>query len=596
MSTVMAKKVSKVKGGSFLIEEKKPSEIFTPEDFSEEQRAIAKTTRDFIMGEVYPNRNEIESKNMDVLTSLLRKAGEIGLLSFDIPEKYEGLGLDKVCSMLVAENLAPGGGSFAVSHGGHTGIGTWPIIYFGTEAQKKHYLPKLATGELLAAYALTEPHSGSDALAAKTRAVLSEDGKYYTLNGTKMWITNAGFADVFVTFAKVDGEKFSGFIIEKSFPGVSTGGEEHKMGIKGSSTRTLELNDAKVPVENLLGEIGKGHLIAFNVLNMGRFKLGAGCVGGAKAALKDAIAYANERHQFNKPISSFGAIKQKLAEMAIQAYAVESAVYRTAGLIDQALEGVDADDNAGILKGIEEFAIECSAMKVYGTEMLDFVVDEMVQVYGGYGYSEEYPAAVAYRDSRINRIFEGTNEINRLLIPGMLLKKAMKGELPIMAAAKQLMDELLSFPSMDEDEDGVLAEEQKLVRNAKKVVLMVAGAAAQKYMQAISDQQELLMGVANIIMETYAMESALLRTLKYVAANSEEKADLRIEATRTFISDAMDRIEITARPLLAAVAEGDMLRTQVAALKRFTRHTAYNTIQSRQRIANAMIESGKYLF
>lgn len=596
MSTVMAKKVNKVKGGSFLTEEKKPSEIFTPEDFSEEQRAIAKTTRDFIMGEVYPNRNEIENKNMDVLTSLLRKAGEIGLLSFDIPEKYEGLGLDKVCSMLVAENLAPGGGSFAVSHGGHTGIGTWPIIYFGSEAQKKHYLPKLATGELLAAYALTEPHSGSDALAAKTRAVLSEDGKYYTLNGTKMWITNAGFADVFVTFAKVDGEKFSGFIIEKSFPGVSTGGEEHKMGIKGSSTRTLELNDAKVPVENLLGEIGKGHLIAFNVLNMGRFKLGAGCVGGAKAALKDAIAYANERHQFNKPISSFGAIKQKLAEMAIRCYAVESAVYRTAGLIDQALEGVDADDNAGILKGIEEFAIECSAMKVYGTEMLDFVVDEMVQVYGGYGYSEEYPAAVAYRDSRINRIFEGTNEINRLLIPGMLLKKAMKGELPIMAAAKQLMDELLSFPSMDEDEDGVLAEEQKLVRNAKKVVLMVAGAAAQKYMQAISDQQELLMGVANIIMETYAMESALLRTLKYVAANSEEKADLRIEATRTFISDAMDRIEITARPLLAAVAEGDMLRTQVAALKRFTRHTAYNTIQSRQRIANAMIESGKYLF
>jgi alkylation response protein AidB-like acyl-CoA dehydrogenase len=596
MSTVMAKKVNTVKGGSFLIEEKKPSEIFTPEDFSEEQRAIAKTTRDFIMGEVYPNRNEIENKNMDVLTSLLRKAGEIGLLSFDIPEKYEGLGLDKVCSMLVAENLAPGGGSFAVSHGGHTGIGTWPIIYFGTEAQKKHYLPKLATGELLAAYALTEPHSGSDALAAKTRAVLSEDGKYYTLNGTKMWITNAGFADVFITFAKVDGEKFSGFIVEKSFPGVSTGGEEHKMGIKGSSTRTLELNDAKIPVENLLGEIGKGHLIAFNVLNMGRFKLGAGCVGGAKAALKDAIAYANERHQFNKPISSFGAIKHKLAEMAIRCYAVESAVYRTAGLIDQALEGVDADDNAGILKGIEEFAIECSAMKVYGTEMLDFVVDEMVQVYGGYGYSEEYPAAVAYRDSRINRIFEGTNEINRMLIPGMLLKKAMKGELPIMAAAKQLMDELLSFPSMDEDEDGVLAEEQKLVRNAKKVVLMVAGAAAQKYMQAISDQQELLMGVANIIMETYAMESALLRTLKYVAANSEEKADLRIEATRVFISDAMDRIEVTARPLLAAVAEGDMLRTQIAALKRFTRHTPHNTIQSRQRIANAMSESGKYLF
>lgn len=585
-----------VKGGSFLTEERKPSEIFTPEDFSEEQRAIAKTTRDFVMGEVSPNANEIEKKNIDVLTSLLRKAGELGLLAFDIPEKYEGLGLDKVCSMLVAENLAPGGGSFAVSHGGHTGIGTWPIIYFGTEAQKKHYLPKLATGELLAAYALTEPHSGSDALAAKTRAVLSEDGKYYTLNGTKMWITNAGFADVFITFAKVDGEKFSGFIVEKTFPGVSTGNEEHKMGICGSSTRTLELNDARVPAENLLGEVGKGHLIAFNVLNMGRFKLGAGCVGGAKAAMKDALAYANERHQFNKPIATFGAIKQKLAEMAIRCYAVESAVYRTAGLIDHALEGVDADDNAGILKGIEEYAIECSAMKVYGTEMLDFVVDEMVQVYGGYGYSEEYPAARAYRDSRINRIFEGTNEINRMLIPGMLLKKAMKGELPIMGAAKQLMEELLSFPSMDEDEDGVLSEEQKLVRNAKKVVLMVAGSAAQKYMQAISEQQELLMGVANIIMETYAMESALLRTVKYIDANGEDKAALRIEATKAFISDAMDRIEITARPLLAAIVEGDMLRTQIAALKRFTRHTPYNTIEARQHIAKAMSENGKYIF
>ncbi len=593
--TVMAK-AKIVKGGSFLIEERNPSEVFTPEDFSEEQRAIAKTTRDFVIGEVYPNRNEIENKNTEVLTSLLRKSGELGLLSFDIPEKYEGLGLDKVCSMLVAENIAPGGGSFAVSHGGHTGIGTWPIIYFGTEVQKKHYLPKLATGELLAAYALTEPHSGSDSLAAKTRAILSEDGKYYTLNGTKMWITNAGFADIFVTFAKVDGDKFSAFIIEKTFPGVSTGGEEHKMGIRGSSTRTLELNDARVPSENLLGEIGKGHLIAFNVLNMGRFKLGAGCVGGAKAAMKETIAYANERHQFNKPISSFGAIKQKLAEMAIRCYAVESAVYRTAGLIDQALDGVDADDNMGIMKGIEEYAIECSAMKVYGTEMLDFVADEMVQVYGGYGYSQEYPAEIVYRDSRINRIFEGTNEINRMLIPGMLLKKAMKGELAIMQAAKQLMEELLSFPSMEDEEDGILAEEQKQVRNAKKVVLMVAGAAAQKYMQNISEQQELLMGIADIIMEVYAMESTLLRTQKFIQANSEQKADLRIEATRAFISDAMDRIEVTARPLLAALVEGDMLRTQLAALKRFTRHTPYNSIQARQRIAAAMSETGKYIF
>ncbi len=596
MSTTVMAKAKIIKGGSFLIEERNLSEVFTPEDFSEEQRAIAKTTRDFVMGEVYPNRNEIENKNIDLLVSLLRKAGQLGLLSFDIPEKYEGLGLDKVCSTLVAENLAPGGGSYAVSHGGQTGIGSWPIIYFGTEAQKKHYLPKIGTGELLAAYALTEPHSGSDALAAKTRAVLSEDGKHYILNGTKMWITNAGFADIFITFAKVDGEKFSCFIIEKTFPGVSTGGEEHKMGIRGSSTRTIELNDAKIPVENLLGEIGKGHLIAFNVLNMGRFKLGAGCVGGAKAAMKESIAYANERHQFNKPISSFGAIRQKLAEMAIRCYAVESAVYRTAGLIDQALEGVDADDNAGIMKGIEEYAIECSAMKVYGTEMLDFVADEMVQIYGGYGYSQEYPAERVYRDSRINRIFEGTNEINRMLIPGMLLKKAMKGELAIMQAAKQLMEELLSFPSMEEEEEGVLSEEQKLVRNAKKVVLMIAGAAAQKYMQNISEQQELLMGIADIIMEVYAMESTLLRTQKFIQANSEEKADLRIEATRTFISDAMDRIEITARPLLAALVEGDMLRTQIAALKRFTRHTPYNSIQARQRIAVAMSETGKYIF
>jgi alkylation response protein AidB-like acyl-CoA dehydrogenase len=588
-------KTDQVKGGSFLIEEMSPSDIFTSEDFSEEQRMIAQTTYDFMMGEVVPHREEIEHKNFALTVELIRKAAKLGLLAVDIPEKYEGLGLDKVCSMLVAENLSLDG-SFAVSHGGHSGIGTWPIIYFGTEAQKKHYLPKLASGEKISAYALTEPHSGSDALAAKTRAVLSEDGKYYILNGTKMWITNASFADMFITFAKVDGEKFTAFIIERDFPGVSTGREEHKMGIRGSSTATVELNDARVPVENVLGEVGRGHIIAFNVLNMGRFKLGAGCVGGAKHAMKHCIAYANERHQFNRPISSFGAIKHKLAEMAIRCYATESMSYRTAGLMDRALEGIDADDTTGILKGIEEYAIECSIMKVYGSEMMSYVADEMVQIYGGYGYSEEYPAEKVYRDVRINRIFEGTNEINRMLIPGMLLKRAMKGHLPLMSAAQKLMEELLSFPSMEEEEDTILGEEARVVRNAKKVALMIAGTAAQKYMNNISDQQELLIGIADIIMEIYAMESTLLRTLKFIDSQGEAKSQLRIEATRTFINDAVDRVEVRAKNMLAAISEGDMLRTNLAALKRFTRHTPYNTVAARQRIADAMIEIGRYIF
>jgi alkylation response protein AidB-like acyl-CoA dehydrogenase len=594
-ATAPKKNTPLVKGGSFLIEERQPVEIFTSEDFTEEQRMIGRTTQEFIQGEVLPQREELEHKNYALNVELLRKAGALGLLAVDIPEKYEGMGLDKVCSLLVSENLT-GDASFSVTHGGHSGIGTWPIIYFGTEEQKNRYLPKLATGELIAAYALTEPGSGSDALAAKTRAVLSEDGKYYILNGTKMWITNAGFADVFITFAKIDGDKFSCFIVERKFPGVSHGREEKKMGIRGSSTCTVELNDARIPVENLLGEIGKGHIIAFNVLNMGRLKIGAGAVGGSKIIIKQAIAYANDRIQFNRPISSFGAIKQKFAEIAIRAYAVESMTYRTAGMIDRRLEGVDPDDSATIMKGIEEYAIECSILKVYGSEVLGYATDEMVQIYGGYGYSEEYPAERAYRDARINRIFEGTNEINRMLIPGMLLKRAMKGDLPITKAVQQLMEELLSFPSSEEESDTVLAEEAKLVRNAKKVALMLAGAAAQKYGTKLNDQQELLLGVANIIMEIYAMESTLLRTLKYIQANGEAKAQLHIEATRTFINDAVDRVEVFARPMLAALAEGDNLRMQLAALKRFTKHTPYNTIQSRQAIADAIIEQRRYVF
>lgn len=592
MSSTMKAKAP-VKGGSFLIED--ATEIFTVEDFSEEQRMIAQTTHEFVMGEVYPAIGEIEHKNFDVMVSLLRKAGELGLLSVDIPEKYGGLGLDKICSMVVGEKVAING-SFAVTMGGHTGIGSWPIIYFGNEQQKRHYLPKLATGELIAAYALTEPHSGSDALAAKTRAVLSEDGKYYILNGTKMWITNAGFADVFIVFAKIDGEKFSCFIVEKGFPGVSTGKEEHKMGILGSSTRTVELQDARVPVENLLGEVGRGHIIAFNVLNMGRFKLGAACVGGAKLALKESIAYALERQQFNKPIASFGAIRHKLAEMAIRIYAVESMVYRTAGLIDDAVHGLDADDTEGILKGIEEFAIECSINKVYGSEMLDYVTDEMVQIYGGYGYSEEYPAARAYRDSRINRIFEGTNEINRMLIPGMLMKRAMRGDLPLLQASQKLMDELLSFPSFEEEDDQLLAQERRAVRNAKKVGLMIAGLAAQKYMANLSEQQELLIGIADIIMEVFAMESVLLRTIKYAQNNGEQDAALRIAATRTFVSDAMDRVDLKAKSMIAAVSEGDTMRTNLAALKRFTKHMPINTIEARQAIAVKLCEVGRYIF
>ncbi|MCS6883865.1 MAG: acyl-CoA dehydrogenase family protein [Acidobacteriota bacterium] len=592
-STVKAK--APVKGGSFLIEDVAPSEIFTVEDFSEEQKMIAQTTHDFVVGEVYPAIGEIEHKNFDVIVKLLRKAGELGLLSVDVPEKYGGLGLDKVCSMIVGEKVAING-SFAVTVGGHSGIGSWPIIYFGTEQQKRRYLPKLATGELIAAYALTEPHSGSDALAAKTRAVLSDDGKYYILNGTKMWITNAGFADVFIVFAKVDGEKFSCFIVEKNFPGVSTGKEEHKMGIVGSSTRTLELQDARVPVENLLGEIGRGHVIAFNVLNLGRFKLGAACVGGAKVALKEAISYALERHQFGKPIASFGAIRHKLAEMAIRIYAAESMIYRTAGLIDDAVHSLDPDDSQGILKGIEEFAVECSINKVYGSEMLDYVVDEMVQIYGGYGYSEEYPAARAYRDSRINRIFEGTNEINRMLIPGMLMKRAMKGELPLLQASKKLMDELLSMPMLEEFDDSLLAEERRTVRNAKKVALMISGLAAQKYLDKLSEQQELLMGIADIIMETFAMESMLLRTLKYAQTQGEQEARFRIAATRTFVSDSMDKIEIKARNMIAAISEGDTMRTNLAALKRFVKHTPINTIEARQAIAVKLCEVGRYIF
>jgi alkylation response protein AidB-like acyl-CoA dehydrogenase len=548
---------------------------------------------DFMDQEVLPLIPRIEEKELQFTVDLLRKAGELGLCGVEVPEKYGGLGLDKTSAMLVVEKMTKYA-SFAVSFGGHTGIGTLPIVYFGNEEQKKKYLPKFVTAEWISSYALTEPGSGSDALAAKTTATLSADGKEYILNGTKMWITNAGFADVFITFAKIDGDKFSCFIIEKGFPGVSTGAEEKKMGIRGSSTRVLILEDARVPAENLLGEIGKGHQIAFNILNIGRFKLGAACVGGSMNCIHHTVKYANERHQFGRPIGSFGAIKHKLAQMATLTYVGESMVYRTAGLLDAALARVDLDNPKEALKAMEEYAIECATIKVLTSEYLDYVVDESVQIYGGYGYSQEYPAEIAYRDARINRIFEGTNEINRLLIPGMLLKRAMKGQLPLLQAAEKLQEELLALPSMEEVEDSLFSREQAIVKNLKKIALMTAGIAVQKYMMQIEEQQEILCHISDIVMVAWGAESALLRTQKLVASQGEAKARDYISMTRVYCNDAVSLAENHAKEILAAVSEGDMLRTNLAALRRFVKFPPLNTIELRQQIADTMLNAGKY--
>jgi butyryl-CoA dehydrogenase len=472
-----------------------------------------------------------------------------------------------------------------------------PLVYFGTEEQKKKYLPRLASGEIVGAYALSEASSGSDAMNIRARATLSPDGKHYILNGEKMWITNAGFADLFTVFAKIDGEKFTAFLVEKTFPGFSIGAEEHKMGIRGSSTCPLVLNDCQVPVENLLGEIGRGHVIAFNILNVGRFKLGAMCVGGARVSIQNAIAYAKQRKAFNKVIADFGMVREKLANMAVGIYVGESMVYRTVGMMDVALSAVDkstADSMQQIRKTIEEYAVECSIIKVWGSEMIDYVVDETVQIYGGYGFVEEYPAERAYRDARINRIFEGTNEINRLIITGFLLKRAMSGQLPLMPAIKKLMDEVMSGPSMGEDIEGALAEERKVVANAKKLGLFAAGAATQKYMQAIQDQQEIMGAIADMVIETYAMESAVLRAQKLVEASGEAASSLPIAMTQVYISQAMEKVEACARKVLAAVADGDMLRTQMAILRRLAKYEPFNTVAARQKIAQKVIEAGRY--
>jgi alkylation response protein AidB-like acyl-CoA dehydrogenase len=587
---------TRISGGSFLLEERKPDEVFTPEDFTEQHLLIGQTAEEFAVNEIVPNIEKMEHKDFSITRDLLKKAGELGLSSAEIPEAYGGLEMDKVTAAVIADHIAKYAG-FATTWGGHTGIGTLPIVYFGTEEQKQKYLPRLAAGEIVGAYALSEASSGSDALNCRARAELSKDGKHYILNGEKMWITNAGFADLFTVFAKVDGEKFTAFLVEKSFPGFSIGAEEHKMGIRGSSTCPIILNECKVPVENLLGEIGKGHVIAFNILNVGRFKLGAMSVGGARMSLESAIGYAKQRKAFGKVIADFGLVREKLANMAVGIYTGEALVYRTVGMMDVALSEVDksgADAAKETRKAIEEYAVECSIIKVWGSEMVGYVVDETVQIYGGYGFVEEYSAERSYRDARINRIFEGTNEINRLIITGFLLKRAMSGQLPLMPAIKKLMDEVLSGPSVGEELEGPLAEERKLATSAKKLALFVAGAATQKYMQAIQDQQEIMGAIADMVIETYAMESAVLRAQKIVERNGENAASLPIAMTRVYLSQAMEKIEAAAKKVIAAVAEGDMLRTHLAILRRLAKHEPFNTIELRQLIAQKVIERGKY--
>ncbi|HET9409574.1 MAG TPA: acyl-CoA dehydrogenase family protein [Candidatus Sulfotelmatobacter sp.] len=594
MATMTAGPMARVAGGSFLIEERRPEEVFTPEDFTDQHRLIAQTAEEFATNEIVPNMEKMERKEFATNRELLKKAGELGLSGVDVPEEYGGTEMDKVASAIIADRIAKYGG-FSTTWGAHTCIGTLPIVYFGTAEQKKKYLPGLASGETVGAYALSESTSGSDALTCRTRATLSPDGKFYLLNGEKMWITNAGFADLFIVFAKIDGEKFTAFIVERNFPGFSVGAEEHKMGIRGSSTCPLILNDCKVPVENVLGDIGKGHQIAFNVLNVGRFKLGAGCVGGARNSLESAIAYAKQRKAFGKVIADFGLVREKLANMAVGIFTGESMAYRTVGMMDTAIAQLsDHNDMPQVRKVIDEYAVECSILKVWGSEFVDYVVDEAVQIFGGYGFVEEYPAERAYRDSRINRIFEGTNEINRLVITGFLLKRAMSGQLPLMSAIKKLMDEVISG-TRDEAPEGLLAQERMLVAAAKKIGLFAAGVATQKYMQAIQDQQEIMGAIANMTIETYAMESAVLRAQKIAVQSGEAAARGPIAMARVYITGAMEKIEGAAKAVIAAAAEGDMLRSQMAILRRLCKYEPFNTIALRQSVAQRVIEAGKYV-
>jgi hypothetical protein len=585
-------------GGEFLLEETNPQDIFTPEDFNENQRMIASTVDDFVERHIAPVREELEYEgNTKLGKDLLKEAGAMGILMADVPEAYGGMGSDKATIMIISEQIA-GGGSFAVTHGAQAGIGTLPIVYFGTEEQKKTYLPRLATGELLTCYALTEPGSGSDALAASTTAILSEDGKHYVLNGTKQYITNAGYAEIVVLFAKIGGDQFTGFIVDLTSDGVTIGPEEKKMGIKGSSTCQIILEDVKVPVDNVLGEIGKGHHIAFNILNVGRFKLGASTVGGAKQALKAAVPYTNERYQFEQPLSSFGLIRRKIADVTTTTFLAESMVYRTAGLLDVAiatLDRTDPDYDRKSIQQVEEFSIECSMIKVFGTEACALAAEECLQMLGGYGYCQEYPLERLYRDERINRIFEGTNEINRMLVPGMIMKKALKGELPFLQAAQAVAAELTGLPAFAEPgEPEYLEEESRLVANLKKVVLATLGLAAQKFGVGLKDQQEVLSDVADICMEAYACESALLRTQKKAATDGPEAAAPMADMLTLYVHDAMERAGTWARNVMAATVEGDELRTMLAGLRRLTKHDPVNRTVLHDRIAARVVDAGEY--
>ena len=590
-----------LKGGEFLIKETDASQVFIPEEFSEEQQMIAATCREFLEREIWTRLDEIDqAKSPDLIASLMDKAGELGLLGTSVPEEYGGFGMNFNTSMLVTE-VTGAGHSFSVALSAHTGIGTLPIVYYGNDDQKSKYLPKLATGEWKAAYCLTEPDSGSDANSGKTKAKLTEDGKHYVIDGQKMWITNGGFADLFIVFAKIDEDKnLSAFIIEKDFGGITMNEPEHKMGIKGSDTRQIFFNDCQVPVENLLSTRGNGFKIAVNILNIGRIKLGIAAVGGSKEVINNAIRYANERKQFNTLISSFGAIKHKLAEMAVKVYACETACYRAGQNIDDLIETLKANglgDSEAKLKALEQFAIECAMMKVHGSEALDYVVDEGVQVYGGMGYSADAPMDRAYRDARINRIFEGTNEINRMLTVDMILKRTMKGELDLMGPAMAVSKEIMSIPDFSADEEEVLfAAEKKVLRNLKKAILMVAGAAVQKLMTKLSDEQEILMNLADMVIELYVAESVLLRVEKLTGIKGESAVALQKDLALVYLHEAVEKINNAGRSAISSFAEGDELRVMLMGLKRFTKIEPLNLKDTRRRIADAMIAENKYIF
>jgi alkylation response protein AidB-like acyl-CoA dehydrogenase len=585
-----------IKGGGFLIEDVEIDRVITPEDFTDEQKMIAQTTQEYVQNEVVPVIENLEHHEFEHSVRLLKTAGELGLLAADVPEEYEGLGLDKISSALIAEKMSPAGG-FSITHGAHVGIGSLPIVLFGNHEQKSHYLPKLASGELIAAYALTEPGSGSDALGAKTTAKLNEAGTHYILNGEKQWITNAGFADVFVVYAKIDGDKFTAFIVERSYPGVSVGPEEKKMGIKSSSTRTLILEDAEIPVENLLGEVGRGHVIAFNILNIGRYKLGVGTVGASKRAFELAVAYTNQRQQFKTKLSDFNLTKEKIATMASHIYASESLNYRTVGYFEDRLSQLSDEeqkDGKSVAAAIAEYAIECSIAKVFGSETLDFVADEAVQLHGGYGFMAEYEVERIYRDSRINRIFEGTNEINRMIVPGTFMKKALKGELPLLQVAQELQNELLMLMP-EEIGEAALEQEKYLVKNAKKIAVLAAGAAAQRFGAKLDQEQEVLVNIANIANQLYAMESVVIRTQKAIERDGEEKAAQKILYTQIFCQEAFAEIEKEAKETLLASVEGDNGRVILSALRKLTRSNPYNLIPKKREASAKLIEAEKYV-